>query len=115
VNQVHTVPQIKQSLVNQTSSQPSTEPPVVPPSSAIVQRPSMPVVGLPVQSTISMATNIINQGQVSNIQGIIPPPGSTAGGWHSHSIGRTVKPVQKQDDDDFADFQEAPKEVKSMF
>jgi hypothetical protein len=56
-----------------------------------------------------MTTDIINQGQISNIQGIIPPPGSTAGGWHSHSIGTTVKPVQKQDDDDFADFQEAPK------
>jgi hypothetical protein len=86
-NQVHTAPQINQSLVNQTSS---TEPPVVPPSSAIVQLPSMPVVGLPVQSTISMTTDIINQGQISNIQGIIPPPGSPAGGWHSPSIGTRV-------------------------
>ena len=111
MNQVHTAPQINQPLVNQTSSQPSTEPPVVPPSNAIVQRPSMPAVGLPVQSTIS-----INQGQISNVQGTMPSPGSTAGGWHSHSIGTIVKPVQKQeDDDDFADFQEAPKEVKGMF
>lgn len=114
VNQVHTAPQINQPLVSQTSSQPSTEPPVVPPSSAIVQRPSMQVVGLPLQSTISMTTDIINQGQISNIQGTIPSPGSTVSGWHSHSIGTTVKPVQKQDDD-FADFQEAPKEVKGMF
>lgn len=110
VNQVHTAPQINQPLVNQTSGQPSTEPPVVPPCSAIVQHPSMPVVGLPVQSTISLTTDIINQGQISNI----PSPGSTSGGWHSHSIGTTVKPVQKQDDDDFADFQEAPKEVKEV-
>lgn len=114
------IPQPQVTPTSQPMMPNSSQPTVMPPGG--LSENNIPGVSLShsnLPMTVAMPTSTLNQGQTTPTPSFpVSLSGPSSGSWHSHNTGSIVNAVQTSnstvDDDDFADFQEAPKISKGL-